>query len=118
MKNKYLTEQDIKSRIKIQNDLAVINTIHLAEILNVDELHLNIQIQQLLQNNALLIMFFTEEEQTEEPSYYLSLRSFTLLNFDLSIKRDIVTTFIMVQDYMLQIEDEYRIKKDRKEKKQ
>lgn len=66
MKNKDLTEQDIKSRIKIQNDLAVINTIHLAEILNVDELHLNIQIQQLLQNNALLIMFLQRKNKPSD----------------------------------------------------
>lgn len=111
------TEMEMKSRIKIQNETAVINSIHLAEILNIDSFHLTNQISQLLASNALLFALFTEEEQTEQPSYYLSLRSLTYLDFNFSVKKDIILRFMMLQEYMLQCEQEYKQKTNGKEAK-
>lgn len=111
------TEISIKSRIKIQNGTAVINSIHLAEILNIDLFHLTNQIYQLLESNALLFTLFTEEEQTEQPSHYLSLRSLTYLDFNFSVKKDIILRFMMLQEYMLQCEQEYKQKTNGKEAK-
>lgn len=111
------TEMAIKSRIKILNDTAVINSIHLAEFLNIDPIHLATQINQLLEGNALLFSLFTEEEQTEQPSYYLSLRSFAFLDFNFAIKKDIAFQFTILQEYMIQFEQQYKQKTTRKETK-
>ncbi|WP_336663714.1 hypothetical protein [Kurthia gibsonii] len=111
------TEMAIKSRIKIQNDTAVINSIHLAEFLNIDSIHLATQINQLLEGNALLFALFTEEEQTEQPSYYLSLRSLAYLDFNFTVKKDIILRFMTLQEYMIQYEQQYKQKTPRKETK-
>lgn len=111
------TEIAIKSRIKIQNGSAVINSIHLAEFLNIDPIYLATQISQLLEGNALLFALFNEEQQTEQPSYYLSLRSFAFLDFNFAIKKDIAFQFTILQEYMIQCEQEYKQKTNRKEVK-
>lgn len=111
------TEMAMKSRIKIQNETAVINSIHLAEILNIDSFHLTNQIYQLLESNALLFALFTEEEQTEQPSYYFSLRSFAFLDFNFAIKKDTAFQFTILQEYMIQCEHQYKQNTTRKDTK-
>ncbi|WP_010289435.1 hypothetical protein [Kurthia massiliensis] len=75
------------------------------------------QINQLLEGNALLLSLFMEEEQTEQPSYYLSIRSLTFLDFNFAFKKDLTFRFTMLQEYMIQYEQAYMKKINGKETK-